>query len=77
MFLGHTRFESFPKDVAALSSHVFSSLSNVKLLDTMKPKYVKFTTVSSDSRKQWVTRVVSHSPERVTVAYLPEYIGCR
>ena len=42
-------FESLPKDVAALPSHVCSSLSSEKLLDTMESKYEKFFTVSSAS----------------------------
>ena len=49
LLLDQTLFESLPKDVAALPSHVLSSLSSVKLLDMMEPKYKKFSTVSSAS----------------------------
>ena len=38
-----------PKDVAALPGLVLSSLSSVKLLDMMEPKYEKFFTNSSAS----------------------------
>ena len=40
---------SLPEDVAALPSRKLSSLSSVKLLDMMEPKYDKFSTVSSAS----------------------------
>ena len=37
--LDQTLFESLPEDVATLPSRVLSSLSSVKLLDIMEPKY--------------------------------------
>ena len=49
LLLDQTLFESLPKDVAALPSRVLSSLSIVKLFDLMKPKYEKFSAVSSVS----------------------------
>ena len=49
LLLDQILFENLPKDVAALPSRVLSSLSNVKLLDMMDPKYKKFSTVSSAS----------------------------
>ena len=49
LLLDHTLFESLPKVAAALPSRVFSSLSSVKLLYMMEPKYEKFSTVLSAS----------------------------
>ena len=49
LLLDQNLFESLPKDVAALPSRVLNSLSSVKLLDMMEPKYEKFSTVSSAS----------------------------
>ena len=43
--MDQTLFESLPKDVATLPSRVLSSLSSVKLLDMMEPKYQKSSTV--------------------------------
>ena len=47
--MDQTLFESLPNDVSALPSRVLSSMSSVKLLEIMEPKYEKFSTVLSAS----------------------------
>ena len=49
LLLDQTHSESLPKAVAALPGRVLSSLSSVKLLDMMEPKYEKFSAISTAS----------------------------